>query len=423
MRRHIGLWAGLGFFGRRQRLGGTRIVWWTLLFMVCAIALPAQGQQTAETQPFVSSEMAIGDLYAVIVGISKYNNPKIPRLTVSDKDARDFADFLMTQKKLFRNVHITLLCNEEATRTEVEKNLYYKLRRSGKDDTVIVFLSGHGADDPNTPGEFFFLTYDADPEFLAATSIHMNRQWFLTKLDSKRIVLIADACHAGGFSMTGTKSGAASLRKFLSQFKESEGKVFITSSRADEVSNEKAELGNSLFTYFLIKGLKGEADKDGDGVVTIKEVYDYVYEKTKEATSGIQHPQMEGRLLGAFPLSLNVNIQISVAPDAPLRQSIQRPKLDGMKLGEYFVEGTNPNGTSYKGKAVISRMGDNYEVVWEIAGKKHFGRGVISGNSLHVNWGTNPDQLDGLVTYSMGENSILKGVWADGKGTETLIPK
>jgi hypothetical protein len=388
--------------------------------------MPAQAQQTADTKqapPLISSEIAVGDLYAVIVGISRYSHPKIPRLTVSDKDARDFADFLLTQKKLFRNVHITLLCNEEATRTEVEKNLYYKLRRSGKDDTVIVFLSGHGADDHNNPGEFFFLTYDADPEFLAATSVHMNRQWFVTKLDSKRVVLIADACHAGGFSTTGTKSGASSLTKFLSQFKESEGKVFITSSRADEVSNEKAELGNSLFTYFLIKGLRGEADTDGDGVITIKEVYDYVYEKTKEATSGVQHPQMEGRLLGSFPLSLNVNIQISLPPDAGTRPGVHQPKVDRLKLGEYFVEGTNPNGTSYRGKAVISQVGDKYEVVWEIAGKKHFGRGMVSGNSLYVNWGTNPDELNGLVTYSMGENSVLKGVWADGKGTETLMPK
>jgi hypothetical protein len=411
--------------GKVDPATATLIMSGLLIFMTC-FSMPAQAQQTADTRqapPLNSSEIAVGDLYAVIVGISRYSHPKIPKLTVSDKDARDFADFLLTQKKLFRNVHLTLLCNEEATRTELEKNLYYKLRRSGKDDTVIVFLSGHGADDPNTPGEFFFLTYDADPEFLAATSVHMNRQWFVTKLDSKRVVLIADACHAGGFSTTGTKSGASSLAKFLSQFKESEGKVFITSSRADEVSNEKAELGNSLFTYFLIKGLRGEADTDGDGVVTIKEVYDYVYEKTKEATSGVQHPQMEGRLLGAFPLSLNVNIQISVTPEVGTRPAFQQPKVNRLKVGEYFVEGTNPNGTSYRGKAVISQAGDKYELVWEIAGKKHFGRGMISGKSLYVNWGTNPEQLDGLVTYSMGENSVLKGVWADGKGTETLIPK
>ena len=87
------------------------------------------------------------------------------------------------------------------------------------------------------------------------------------------------------------------------------------------------------------------------------------------------------------------------------------------------MEGTNPNGTSYRGKAVISQVGERYEVTWNIAGKKHFGSGVLSGKVLYINWGTSPDELDGIVTYSMGENSVLKGVWADGKGTETLIPR
>jgi hypothetical protein len=266
----------LFFFGKVYRSTSTVIVS-CLLFFIAWVFLPAQALQTDDTRqpPLISCQIALGDLYAVVVGISRYSHPKIPKLTVSDKDARDFADFLLTQKKLFRNVHLTLLCNE------------------------------------------------------------------------------------------------------------------------------KAELGNSLFTYFLIKGLRGEADTDGDGVVTIKEVYDYVYEKTKEATSGVQHPQMEGRLLGAFPVSRTVNVHISLPPDSGARPSVHQPSADGLKPGEYFVEDTNPNGTSYRGKAVISQVGERYEVTWNIAGKKHFGKGVLSGNVLYINWGTSPDELDGIVTYSM----------------------
>jgi len=251
------------------------------------------------------AEVGTGKLYALVVGVSRYKDPKIPQLKVSDKDARDFADFLKTQKQLFRSLNVTLLQNEEATRSEVEKHLYYKLRQAGKDDTVVLFLSGHGADDPNTPGEFFFLTYDAEPDFLAATAVHMNRQWFLNKLDSRRVVLIADACHAGGFSNPGTKSLEPAFQSLLQQFKESEGKVFLASSRPDESSMEKPGMSNSVFTYHLIQGLKGEADADQDGVVTLRELYDYVYKKTKDETKGFQRPQMEGRIVGAFPMSLD----------------------------------------------------------------------------------------------------------------------
>ena len=250
-------------------------------------------------------EVGSGELYALVVGVSRYKDPKIPQLKVADKDARDFADFLKTQTQLFRTLHVTLLQNEQATRSEVEKHLYYKLRKAGKDDTVVLFLSGHGADDPNTPGEFFFLTHDAEPDYLAATAVHMNRQWFLSKLDSRRVVLIADACHAGGFSTPGVKSLEPAFQNFMQQFKESEGKVFLTSSRPDESSMEKPGMTNSVFTYYLIQGLKGEADENQDGVVTLRELYDYVYKKTKDETKGYQRPQMEGRIVGAFPMALD----------------------------------------------------------------------------------------------------------------------
>jgi len=249
-------------------------------------------------------EVAVGDLYAVVVGVAKYRHPKIQQLTVSDKDAKDFAEFLRGQNKLFQKIHITLLRNEEATKSEVEKHLFYKLRRAGKDDTVILFFSGHGADDPNLPGEFFFLTHDADPDYLATSAVHMSRQWFLQKLDSRRIVLVADACHAGGFAPQGWKSLESSIVSFMHQFRESEGKVILTSSRPDERSLEKAGWQNSIFTHFLLLGLKGEADTDNDGVVSLKELYDFVYNKTKDATGGLQHPQWEGKVVGTVPIAL-----------------------------------------------------------------------------------------------------------------------
>jgi len=282
-----------------------------LLLAILTLLLPSRHVAAA-------SDVGTGDLYALIVGVSKYKHPKIKQLKVSDKDAKDFADFLKSQNRLFRNVHVTLLRNEEATKKEVETHLYYKLRQAGKDDTVVLFFSGHGADDPYTPGEFFFLTYDAEPEYLAATAVHMSRQWFLSKLDSKRVILIADACHAGGFSVQGAKSNPPSFQNVMQQFKESEGRIFLTSSRPDELSMEKPGMPNSVFTHYLLQGLKGEADADKDGVVTIKELYDYVYKKTKDETKGYQRPQMEGRLVGQFPLSLaDLRAVPSVPGDEP----------------------------------------------------------------------------------------------------------
>ncbi len=279
-----------------------------VLVLVGHWALCAAEDQKAvirNPQGAVATEVGMGDLYAVVVGVSKYKHPKIPQLKVSDKDARDFAEFLKQQTKLFKRVHLTLLTNENATKPALEDQLFYKLRRATKDDTVLVFLSGHGADDPKTPGEYFFLTHDADPERLAVTAVHMNRLWFLPKLESKRIVLIADACHGAGLGEGVTKALTRSRENLQQMFRESEGTIFITSSRPDQTSAEKPEYGHSLFTHHLLEGLAGKADSDGNGVVTLKELYDYVYKKTHAESNGNQSPQWDSRrVVGTFPISL-----------------------------------------------------------------------------------------------------------------------
>ncbi len=147
-------------------------------------------------------------------------------------------------------------------------------------------------------------THEADPDFLEATALNMSGLQFVRRLDSKRVVLIADTCRAGGFSVQGAGSIGRSLNDMISRFTESEGKVILTSSRWDELSVEPPEMQNGVFTHYLLKGLKGEADLNNDGVVSLQEVYEYVYSKTKEYTSGKQHPQLEGKVQGVFPISL-----------------------------------------------------------------------------------------------------------------------
>ncbi|MFH1115192.1 MAG: caspase family protein [Pseudomonadota bacterium] len=279
--------------------------------LALALCLPASSsgvtkslERRGQVQETDATDVGAGDLYAVVVGVAKYSNPKIPRLTVSDKDARDFAEFLKTQKDVFKDTHVKVMLNEEATKTEVTKQLYYELRKAGKDDTVILFFSGHGADDPRKPGDFFFLTHEADPENLEGTAVKMNGLDFLQKLDANRVVLIADSCHAGGFSRNTTKALEPSIQAFMREFGRSSGRAILSSSKPDEYSVEKPGFENSVFTHFLIKGLKGEADGNRDGVVTLREAYDYVYDSTKDETNGVQHPQFEGKVVGSFPVSV-----------------------------------------------------------------------------------------------------------------------
>ena len=83
--------------------------------------------------------------------------------------------------------------------------------------------------------------------------------------------------------------------------------MIISASGPNEVSLELPELGHGVFTYYLLEGLRGKADRNGDGVVTVSELYEYVEEqverKVREA-GGRQRPIMKGEIEGALPLSV-----------------------------------------------------------------------------------------------------------------------
>ncbi len=302
--------------------------------------LNAPSEQVVSVVP----TLAGGDLYALVVGISKYKNKAIPALKVAANDAKKFAEFLGTQKELFKDTKVTLLLNEQATKAELEKYLFYELRKAGKDDTVFVFLSGHGAIDPKRAGEFFFLSHDADPDFLEVTALNMSGLRFLKKMDCPRVVLVADACHAGGFSKWRTKAAVIPIKNFINDFSSSAGRVVISSSRPDEYSLEAPRMENSVFTHYFLKGVEGAADADSDGVVTINEAYRYVYDRTKVETEGAQHPQFEGAVEGVFPLALTVDLR---GRPVTTLQILADPPAAEVFVGGRLVGKTNPDGSIY----------------------------------------------------------------------------
>jgi len=284
-----------------------------LLTLMLATAVPvSMAAETVKLETTVGSDrsggsavLGAGDLYALVVGVSKYRDNRVPALDLAAQDAKDFAEFLKTQDKVFRNAAVTLLTNEKASKAEIEKYLYYTLPKAGKDDTIILFLSGHGGFDPIRPKDFLFFPYDAESEYLGTTGVRMSGLDFLQGVNAERVLVIADACRVEvGPNGMKSKSVAPSIALFLQEARNSTGKVVINSAKDGQLSWEiPNRRGNSVFTHFLLEGLKGGADKDHDGVVTLNEAYEYAYGRTKDETKGRQHPQIEGQISGAFPLS------------------------------------------------------------------------------------------------------------------------
>jgi uncharacterized caspase-like protein len=208
-----------------------------------------------------------------------------------------------------------LLLNDKATLGNLRSVLGTRLRAAAaQGDMVIIFFAGHGATErdstsPDGDGlEKYLLAYDSDPADLFSTAMPMRDiAVIFNRIRSERLIFIADSCYSGAsggrtISVTGTR--AKITDGFLERISSGRGKVIITASAANEVSVEKDELQHGVFTYYLIEGLKGAADTDRDGAVTVDEAYRYVSEKVPQATGQEQHPVKKGSVEGTMIMSL-----------------------------------------------------------------------------------------------------------------------
>jgi hypothetical protein len=89
-----------------------------------------------------------------------------------------------------------------------------------------------------------------------------------------------------------------------------------------------------------------------------------------------------------------------------------------VRTGNYRVQGTNPDGSPYRGTLTLERSGPLYLVRWKIGKDTYEGQGTLNGNTLTVDWGQ-PDP----VIYQVMNDGTLEGTWARGKAKESLIPE
>jgi uncharacterized caspase-like protein len=252
------------------------------------------------------------NVWAVVVGINDY--PLIPKLKYAVNDAQAFQR-LLVEKNRVPVENITVLINEQATLRNLRSGLGTGLKgAAGTDDMAIIFFAGHGSTErdsasPDGDGlEKYILTYDSDPSDLFSTALPMRDiALIFNRIRSERLIFIMDTCYSGasGGRTVGTGDIRANMSEtFLERIASGRGQLIITASAANEVSVEKDELQHGVFTYYLLDGLRGAADSNHDGVVTVEEVYRYVSEKVPRATNQEQHPVKKGTVEGELVLSI-----------------------------------------------------------------------------------------------------------------------
>jgi hypothetical protein len=259
------------------------------------------------------------DHWAVVIGAERYESSDIPRLQYSTADAEALYDTLVGPAG-FKKEHVLLLTDKtqkQPTLRNVKWALGTFLARSArKDDTVLIFFAGHGAPEVDLRGvegdglAKYLVPIDADPDDLFSTALPMDDiPTILGRIEAERVVIFLDTCYsgaAGGRTFASKKRRATDVDDlFLERLTRSKGRVIITASRPVEVSIELPELGHGIFTYYLVQGLKGAADLNRDGIVSLQELYEYVEQQVARkarAVGGNQHPIMKGELEGMLPL-------------------------------------------------------------------------------------------------------------------------
>jgi uncharacterized caspase-like protein len=235
-----------------------------------------------------------GEKWAVVVGISDYRTDSLD-LRYAHRDAGAIRDFLIG-KGGFHPERVRFLANQGATYQEIRTALFTFLAATKPDDMVLIFLAGHGVQDTVNPDNYFFLAHDSEAGNLGGTALPM---WGLGNamdytIRSQRIVVFADTCHSGAALERRGPSGGGNLNffnKYLEVLAEKKGRLVLTASQAHEYSLEKENLAHGVFTHSILGGLGGLADDNpADGVITARELVDYVREKVPEATAGEQHP-------------------------------------------------------------------------------------------------------------------------------------
>ncbi|MCW5908936.1 MAG: tetratricopeptide repeat protein [Chitinophagales bacterium] len=269
-----------------------------LLFIIASLWVSAQDQRGAavsNTQP-----TAVGNTYALVVGVSKYK--EVTPLRFANRDAEAFVDFL--KSKSGGNVptdNIKVLTDEEATRSNFWMEYTDLKKRIKEGDMFYVYFAGHGDIEQDiSEGDPLLLlsksykqNYIAGGEYISLSDLSR----YLGAISKKGItvVFIADACHSGAM-LSGGNSGRETTVVALQQSWGNE--IKFLSCQPTEVSEESDKWGGGrgIFSYVLEEGLKGLADTNNDSIVSVGEIKRYLENEVPRQTGDAQNPDIRGDL-------------------------------------------------------------------------------------------------------------------------------
>lgn len=257
---------------------------------VRAVVFDEQGNKSLPIQRFVyrpgATQPDYGRLYAVVVGVGHYQNQQY-NLPGADSDATSVGDMLQRQAGLrYRKVNVIRLINDEASSSRVRKALNSLGNLAEKEnDTVVVFLAGHGEEDQD--GKFYYGTCDMDKRNLARTTIgleDLQRSLGNVLRTNVRRYLFADICNSGLLALRPSDMSGTRLETELNIG----GVAGLGASSTDGNAYTDPTTGHGYFTGALLEALDDGKAADREGNIRWVDIVKYVSDRVTQRTHGQQ---------------------------------------------------------------------------------------------------------------------------------------
>lgn len=224
----------------------------------------------------------------LIIGIENYN--QMPKVEYARNDALIVRDYFIRVLGIPKE-NVIILLDTDATKARIEQYLKKDIpNNAGEDATLYLYYAGHGMAG-TIKGEPYLMPYDADTRRIEKSGyklISLYRD--LQQLNLHRAYVFLEACFSAKAFPTSAKSvkGDRPPLFYVEQdLAPSKSILFLSAASANQTRNLFPEKRHGLFTYYLLRGIKGEADTDDDGWNSVKEVYDYIYSYVTDKSRGM----------------------------------------------------------------------------------------------------------------------------------------
>ncbi len=235
------------------------------------------------------------DAVAIIIGIQDYQ--RVPKADFAKNDALAFYDYVLRMGLKPENINLLLDAQaDDISMLKAFKN-WLPVRVNRDKTEVFVFFSGHGL--PSEDGKLYLLPYGVDKDLLERTALAQKEiVAHIQSAKPKSVTMFFDSCYSGqtrGGSTLLASARPLSIKSVENAFPDNF--TVMSASANSQISSSSPDLKHGIFSYYLMKGLEGEADGAKDGTITVGKLQNYIFDKVSRFAMKMnrtQEPQLVG---------------------------------------------------------------------------------------------------------------------------------